>query len=43
MEIFEGKMIIHAKILDEKILTNGTSQNIDITIFFFFLQFKFVK
>lgn len=36
MEILGEKMIIHAKILHEKILTNSTSQNIDITIFFFF-------
>lgn len=43
MEIFREKMIIRAKILHEKILTNGTPENIDITFFFFFLQFKFVK
>lgn len=36
MEIFEEKMIIRAKILHEKILTNGTPENIDITFFFFF-------
>lgn len=36
-------MIIHAKILDEKILTNGTSQNIDITIFFFFFTIQICK
>lgn len=43
MEIFGEKMIIRAKILHEKILTNGTPENIDITFFFFFFTIQICK